>query len=619
MSNDFFYSTIESINKNLKIRGGKSNFTLLTWYISYFKKLGDDITKENPSLSLKDVKLEIKKKVIETITKYTIVRLSSSHVELITFMYYFSLKKFSENDEILAKFLKNVKRNNYNEISNFYISNYIKLDEILRGDLGVNSSYDFFNKSNKQELQGVFKEMFSPYSEECLKFFKMPKGKADELLKELFKKMRNLNTNLLMAYYIANMLIVANFLEETNQMERYVSFNNSNNQKFFMYGLSLKLGDEIEELREVKNLINQVKKENGEFNYQGIDMMDFISYIDSIKKNPLPNEMTFRDGFRIGYLKSMSIEEILVLNCFWQNKFSKEIKNLFEAFVMIESLELWDEIISGRLNYKNISEFVSDEEYLLVKKKTEFLLKYSKKKHFECPEVMNSFLNYSYTSSYAKQEYKDSEKYKKYFLSLKNNSLKEEIDQYMPVYRAIEASYYSKNLSIYSFLLIASSSKKIKNYGLVIKDFNDFLSSNICVVVIDCPRIIAPLKIHVERNKLKEFLIKVKGNTSFPIYKGFEDFSINGEFYSSNILMPMSKSYSDTLKEEARAASEKTHLGRLSKHLAMLANGGRVPSHFKSVKNSGQKVFIREYIDIYSTVIFTDEKKSFYKITDFEV
>ena len=50
----------------------------------------------------------------------------------------------------------------------------------------------------------------------------------------------------------------------------------------------------------------------------------------------------------------------------------------------------------------------------------------------------------------------------------------------------------------------------------------------------------------------------------------------------------------------------------------MLANGGRVPNHFKETKANGEKVFMKSYIDLVSGVTFRDEKKSFYKMEDFK-
>ena len=61
-----------------------------------------------------------------------------------------------------------------------------------------------------------------------------------------------------------------------------------------------------------------------------------------------------------------------------------------------------------------------------------------------------------------------------------------------------------------------------------------------------------------------------------------------------------------------------SHISTIRFSFSMLANGGRVPNHFKETKANGEKVFMKSYIDLVSGVTFRDEKKSFYKMEDFK-
>lgn len=621
MNNNYFEKMMSNISNNVKVRRGNSNFTLLKWHIRYFNKLAAEIKNENSELTAEKIKEKMKKRVMDMITKYTLVKLSLSHVELTTLMYYLTVKKYSSTPEDVDKLYERVVTEDFKEVSDYFTSTYDCINGILRGHLGINSSEKFYDFMNKDEVEMLFKEMFTPYIGFGFNEFDIPDKKLRNIFKDGVKRIKNLNSDLLKEYYIFNLLVIVSFLEETKQMEKYISFNNSNLRKFSMGNLAVELGEPIKELEKVKQAIDSVQEKDGEFDYRGIDVMDFIIEIDKIQATPIPKEFTFRDGFRIKYLKSMSVNEIMVLNSFWQNKLSKEIKNLFIAFLMADSLNLFDGIIKGEINDKNIAKYVKEKEYELVIEKAEFILKYAKKKHTMCEENINCFMKYSSNKYYAKQEAYDSEKYVSYFKNLAtNNSLTDDLNTYMPIYRAIEAAYYSKNLSTYSFIFLLDEMKNLKNYGIALPNgkIENFESSNIFVICVDCPKIIAPLKIHIEKDNLIEFLSTVKGNTAFPIYKGFEDFSSGNDFFSSNILIPMGKGYSDKLKFYAKSCDEKSQVGRLATHLSMLANGGRVPNHFKVTKSSGEKVFIKSYIDLVSGITFKDEKKSFYKISDFD-
>ena len=618
MSNSYFEKMMPIISNSIKIRGGKSKFTLLRWHIRYFNLLANEIKNQNPNLNSNEVKAEIKKKVMNMITKYTLVKLSLSHVELTTLMYYLTVKKYSSTPEDVDKLYERVITEDFKEVSEYYTSTYDFINKILRGHLGINSSEKFYDFMDKDEFQWLFKEMFTPYM--GFGEFRIPDKKLHDIFKGGIKKVKNLNSDLLREYYIVNLLVVVSFLEETKQMEKYISFNNANLRKFSMGTLAINLGEPIQELSLVKWAIDKLQMRNGSFDYQGIDVMDFILEIDRIPAKPIPKELTFRDGFRVQYLKSMSVNEILVLNSFWQNKLSKEIKNLFRAFLMADSLDLFDGIIDGKITDNNIEKYVNDEDYEHIMEKSEFILKCAKRKHKMCEEIPNCFMNYYENNRYLTQEASDSQMYQEYFKDLSaNNSLGDDLKAYMPIYRAIEAAYYSKNLSTYSFIFLLDEMKNLKNYGIALsgKNVEDY-ENNICVICIDCPRIIAPLKIHIEKDNLIEFLSKSKGNTSFPIYRGFEDFSLGKDFFSSNILIPMGKGYSDKLKSYAKSCDEKSQVGRLATHLSMLANGGRVPNHFKETKANGEKVFMKSYIDLVSGVTFRDEKKSFYKMEDFK-
>ena len=49
-------------------------------------------------------------------------------------------------------------------------------------------------------------------------------------------------------------------------------------------------------------------------------------------------------------LDKLDLDNVITLSTFWQNRYSKEIENIGEAFFTIDTLGLWDDIINGKTN-----------------------------------------------------------------------------------------------------------------------------------------------------------------------------------------------------------------------------------------------------------------------------
>ena len=353
-----------------------------------------------------------------------------------------------------------------------------------------------------------------------------------------------------------------------------------------------------------------------DFKYFDDNFLDIYRDIESEEiLTKIPDNFKFRDTFKVSLLNSLPLTELMVLNCFWQNKFTKELENILRLIVLCDSLNLWQGIFNGSINHINISEFVTDDEYKKVLEKSTYIRRYAEEKYKSCQET--TVYRYIESNSYIQKLEKDSNYYKEYFSAFNcENDLGKDVDYFLPFYKSIKQAYFSKTLSIYGILSNISEVKECKNYGIVLTDLKEFKNQKLCEIWIDYPKLSSSLRIHLEKNKLLAFLRKVIKNTAIRIYMGKEDFFDDKNFFSSNVLFPISKSYSKIIVKLAKETDSNYKYYNLINHLCLLANG-KFPSHLKVKKANGERIIVKKYIDLESLIIFDDTKESFYKLEDF--
>lgn len=604
-----FKENISKISKSIKIRGGKSNFTLLSWCIDYFQELAGKIKSENLELTDEDLEKRLKEVFFINMEKYVRIRIAASEVEPFNLSYYLL---FSDYDKIEEKTLEFTSIKNTEE-ANFVVKEFEQLYNcirgISRGNIGVNSMVEISSIINLNMLRDGLIFPFEMSDN-------LPSKVKEKMIRESLHKLHMTAEGVLKSQMILNIMNLGYFLEEFGLIQRYMYFHRSTFSKFGLADLIISPGDgKIEIIDSFKTIFDNVEKANHKLNADNVSIVKVINEIEKIEPKPFPDKVTFRDFFKVEYLKSLPVSELIALNCFWQNKLSKDIKNIFTFFILCDSLNLWQRVLSGEITFRNLHLYVSDKQYKMVLEKLEYLILYCKNKHSMCKEDTDELFKYEDNEKYSSKEIYDNMDYEDYFSEFPNQgSLNSDVKTYMMIYRGMEASYFSKNLSIYSLIKIFNRSKECKNYGVV---QNESHKDKNVLIYFDYTKLIAPFGVHIGKKQLLEFLVIIMHNSSLPLYSGFEDMFLNDEFFSSNILVPMTKKQSKSVKNLVSSLSEKNKIYKFVAHICLLANG-KVPNHLK-VEKSGKKVFVKKYIDMRSGIIFSDTKDSFFKLEDFDV
>lgn len=129
--------------------------------------------------------------------------------------------------------------------------------------------------------------------------------------------------------------------------------------------------------------------------------------------------------------------------------------------------------------------------------------------------------------------------------------------------------------------------------------------SKFVLLVADINGLNMPLRLHIEREKVKDFAIKNQGNSIIPIYSGITDFNINGRIISTHILMPLTQNQKELIKQASTNVKDGDYRYKFIKHLEYLADCQKYPEHLqkkKITKKKGKPKIkfekIKEYIDL---------------------
>lgn len=603
-----FYREIRKISDKVVLREGKENYKFVRWFIEYFKRLADEIRNQNADISDEELILKVKDRIIRDIKYFAIVKNITVYTEIFSLSFYIFFKKYTDNKN-LHEFSKRIVNKEYDEIAHEFFELYDAFVEILKSDFGENSGSKLNNIMSEEEFKQKFFKRCEPYKDT------MSKKEYVKLVEDLLQKMKKEAYRNLKSIYILNLQSIGEFFECTGSLEKLIKLQNNVLNKFLLFELKVKPGDQkVLCSGKKKETMDDVEKDNFEgFNANLMNIFSDIIFEEALIR--VPDNFYIRDIFKTNVLKSLNLFELMALNCFWQNKYTKELENILRLTVACDSLNLWNQIFDGTINQYNISDFISDDEYKYILEKSTYILRYAQEEYKLCPQI--SAYEFSKTEEYLGKLQLDSAKYKRYFSKFKcKNDLEADVEFFLPIYMNMNDAYFSKTLSMYSLILNISEIKECKNYGIILSNLQEFKNENMCEIWIDYPKLSYPLRIHIEKDKLLNFLKKVKKNTALSIYKGKEDFFDNKFFFASNILFPISKAYSKTIVKLNKLGEKGNRYYKLISHLCLLANG-KFPPHLKDKKKNNESVIIKQYIDLESLIIFDDKKESFYKLEDF--
>lgn len=346
------------------------------------------------------------------------------------------------------------------------------------------------------------------------------------------------------------------------------------------------------------------------------------------------NTLSIEDLFKEENLKKLPLEQLSMLNSFWLNRFTKEVEYINKAFFIVKNMGLLDEIKSakpeGRLGY--ISPKVDKDELRGLYSKMNFLHQLSTMILYKFKDEEGETLIEEIPNSDKKRVVKriDAEPV---FMQLHNdignqyashfgkvtpeagNSLVEELEDYRIMENAIHNTYRAKDKNIIAILSNLYETGFSKNWGIIQE--KGYKDSRMILLGIDVAGLNMPVRLHVERSLVKDFLKGYKGDTMFPIYDGDKDFNVLGEYMRTPLLMPICDKQKRGLKELMQKPIHPYK--NLVEHLSFLSTGD-FPDHLKIdtiSKKKGKKKIIRKappkrYIDLSTGDEFTENVKGEY-------
>lgn len=349
--------------------------------------------------------------------------------------------------------------------------------------------------------------------------------------------------------------------------------------------------------KEFLDKFNIFQKLNNSHNHQlnCLWMIDDLKYI--LRPNDdFPNDMGIEGLLSYDNLSKMSTEQLSMLNMFWQNKYSKEQKQIGFGLFAIKQLlannkldnfasididkidNLFDDnTIKNLLIKYNILERLSKNIYqrrLNGNTNAKFLDKLSKEYNIQFSQLMPSFENNMITD------------------------LEHSIDSFF----SVKNTYFAKENLMCGTILDLVNNKKIKNWGYI-NDYEGSQKNSIqagthtILIGIDYPGFNRPIFLHIPKASLQDALLNCCQLNRIPIYQGNSDFSINYEHLTTHLLLPPEKRHLKFVRECPTLKNKNTssYLYNLLAHIRFLFNQDKLPPSLIGPDGRRKQ---RKYIDL---------------------
>ena len=321
--------------------------------------------------------------------------------------------------------------------------------------------------------------------------------------------------------------------------------------------------------------------------------------------------------FKQETLSKLNLAQLAALYAFWDNRLVKEIEKIYNSYFIMYELDLDDKFT---VQNKEAGKKILPKQLESLNVKTALL------------DIWISDIYYQYRDSHLEGGEVNIEdalnkinnefgaEYKKYFsgiggLNVQENNLDKDIILRLRTENAIRNLYLQKDNGITGLLNLLYNGDVSENWGII--DENS--RSKFVLLVADINGLNMPLRLHIERQKVKEFAIKNQENSMVPIYSGITDFNINGRIISTHILMPLTQNQKELIKQASSNVKAGDYRYKFIKHLEYLADWQKYPEHLQKKKETKKKgktkikyEKIREYIDLETGKKYIKNKENEY-------
>ena len=328
-------------------------------------------------------------------------------------------------------------------------------------------------------------------------------------------------------------------------------------------------------------LEEEIQQQNED--YKRLDLKNMCYKYETEK---IDEDIGLKNIFTDEYIDTLSLEQLTVLNAFWQNRVSKCASEIKKGIFIMDSLNLWDNIED-----KNNIDQISDEVLFGIVLKLKLLDNIAEKARKNITEYDESenyrYARYDYKKNIT-SDFKGNYKFEfdNILPDIENDFLKD-IDCCQSIRNNIKLIYETKETMIRELLLQINHNSKITNWGYIPEDkIND---DNFILIGIDYPGFNLPLKLHMRKKNIIQFFDETKSDAIIPIYEGEKDMMYKGRRLTTKIYMPLTEQRESEIIAKNKTINTVDLKYNYIRHLENLINK-------KSKKIS--KMYTHEYIDL---------------------
>lgn len=407
---------------------------------------------------------------------------------------------------------------------------------ISKNQAKQDTDFNIFLNLNPNEQKQVLKMLNYEERKKLERYLKLFKGTEEEQLQEYIIYNAKKCEVELRKIYIEILTLAGKFLNEFDFLKEDLEIYNNNMRKLSMQGLNYCL-----------------KKE------------------EKTEKDDIALEEIFEEE----QLEKLDLEELALLNVFWQNRFVKRIQDISDVMFVMRTLSNDEKDI--KLTDKNVpnvmyKKLICDNVFLKISRNL--------KKGEEFKRVKSSEADREFIKQY--EEYFDMQ------IPECDNDFVQDMNV-TNIYGNIQFNAYNAKMNIVQFFIqdFLNNKSKVTNWG-IIPDKRE-ANKNYVIIGIDYPGFNLPLKMHVLKSGVLDCIKYLQGDTILPIYNGGRDMRYIGKNIKTSILMPL------TQKKEKYIIDKVAKLNPVDLKYLLIKHLG----NFVTIKNKKtSKLYPEKYIDL---------------------
>lgn len=288
-------------------------------------------------------------------------------------------------------------------------------------------------------------------------------------------------------------------------------------------------------------------------------------------------------------LKKLSIKSLIALNAEWSNITVKTVKDINNMLFLMRQLDLFDDIKDGKNMTIDNNSKINKQTLNVIFKKIYIMhtLSYKMLKDI-CASNEKKGTKLSARITAETQEY--SNEYTKYFSNLlnnKSNNIQEDMEYYKYGENLRYNLYKQKDENIIA-LITGFMFENKGNWGVILEDENDINNRNI-FFAFDVNDLTMPIRLHLSKEMLYDFLKNIAQTEYINIYKGNKDFYIGDSYISSYGVYPINRRYYNLIKKIKTNITDDKEIYNYIMHLNYLIDETEYPKSMKDVIGTDKK------------------------------